>query len=302
MLDLNEIATFVEVVRVGSFAEAGRRLGIPPATIGRHITQLETRLGVRLLHRSTRKLGMTNAGRNFFERCETAVTNLTLAGQDAMVDTRTPSGLVKVAAPAGFFDAFPVDWIKDFLNAHPQVRLQFVLSDEAADLISEGIDVAFRAGQSLDPDSVSRKILRQRFILVASPSYIQERGAPIDTDDLLHHDCIPLTTRSSVPPVWRLDGCSDIRISGRFSANTARAVLRAALAGLGITMLPEVVVAPDLQARRLLRVLPTLSREAGDVYVVLPSRRHIPSAVSAFVSYASGELTRNATRFNTTEE
>jgi len=302
MLDLNEIAIFVEVVRAGSFAEAGRRLGMPPATVGRYVTQLENRLKVRLIQRSTRKLGMTSAGRNFFDRCESSVTNLALAEQDTVAHSQAPSGLVKVAAPSGFFDAFSIDWIREFLDAYPLVRLQFVLNDEAADLISEGIDVAIRAGQPLDPNSVSRKIFSQRFVLVASPSYIQGRGAPTVPGDLAHHDCIALITRSSGPPVWHLDGCADIRISGRFSANTARAVLRAALAGLGVAMLAEVVVAPDIRAGRLLRVLPELAREAGDVYAVLPSRRHISPAVSSFVSYASGELARNAARFNTTEQ
>ena len=302
MLDLNEIAVFVEVARAGSFAEAGRHLGMPPPTVGRYVQKLETQLGTRLMQRSTRKLRLTEAGQVFFDRCAASVTALAQAGQDLVISNETPSGLIRVAAPAGFFDAFSVDWVSEFLALYPQVNLEFVLSDEPADLIAQGIDVDFRAGLPLHPDSVARKFLTQRFILVASPAYIQKNGTPANFRALATHDCLIQTTKSGTPPVWRLNGTGDLKVSARFAANTSRAILRAAVAGLGIAMLAEVVVAPNLRAGRLIRVLPHIAREAGDVYVVLPSRKQVPRAVSAFVRYAATKLASDEMRLDLVPE
>lgn len=161
MLDLNDIAMFVQVVRGGSFAEAARRLGMPPNTVSRRIQQLEANLGTRLLQRSTRKLTLTSAGQDFHERCAGAVDGLLEAGQELMTGSGEPSGLVRVAAPADFFDFFEMEWVTEFLAAHPRVRLDFVLSDAKADLIAEQIDVAFRGGRcAIQVMSVVRSLTR----------------------------------------------------------------------------------------------------------------------------------------------
>ena len=290
MIDLNEIAVFVEVARAGSFAEAGRRMGAPPATVGRYVQKLEAQLGTRLIHRSTRQLRLTEAGQAFFDRCATSVMELVHAGRDMAVNHQEPSGTIRVAAPAGFFDAFSMDWVTEFLSNYPLVSIEFVLGDEALDLIAHGIDVAFRGGQPLHPDSVARKILTQRFILVASAAYIQKKGMPVSFRELATHDCPLQMTQSRVPRVWRLDGTGDVKVSGRFSANSSRAILGAAVSGLGIAMLAEVVAGPDIRAGRLIRVLPHVAREAGDLYAVLPSRKQVPRAVSAFVQFAADNL------------
>jgi DNA-binding transcriptional LysR family regulator len=150
MFDLNDVAMFVQVVRCGSIAVAARRVGVPSNTVSRRIQQLEARLGTRLMQRSTRKLTLTSAGRAFHERCAGAVDWLFEAGQELMTGSHEPGGLVRVAAPADFFDFFPMEWVAGFLAAHPRVRLDFVLSDAKADLIAEQIDVAFRGGPLRD--------------------------------------------------------------------------------------------------------------------------------------------------------
>src|SRR5437870_41546 len=146
MFDLNDVAMFVQVVRCGSFAEAARRLGVPPDTVSRRIQQLEAQLGTRLMQRSTRKLTLTSAGQAFHERCAGAVDGLVEAGQELMTGSQEPSGLVRVAATADFFDYFPMEWVAEFLAIYPRVRLDFVLSDAKADLIADRVDVAFRGG------------------------------------------------------------------------------------------------------------------------------------------------------------
>src|SRR2546425_5880460 len=150
MLDLNDVALFVQVVRAGSFAAAARRLKMPANSASRRIQQVEEYVGLRLLQRSTRKLTLTNAGAAFYERCADQVAALAEAAQELSEGSEVPSGKVRVAAPADFFNVFRMELIAEFIGAHPKVRLEFVLSDERADLIEQGIDIAIRSGEVVE--------------------------------------------------------------------------------------------------------------------------------------------------------
>lgn len=294
MFDLNDVAVFVQVVRCGSFAEASRRLGVPPNTVSRRIQQLEARLGTRLMQRSTRKLTLTSAGRAFHERCSGAVDGLIEAGQELMTGSHEPSGLVRVAATADFFDFFPMEWVAEFLAAHPRVRLDFVLSDAKADLIAEQIDVAFRGGILPDSGYVGRRLFGPISDgMVASPDYIAARGAPSTLRDLAGHDCVT-SANPSGRATWRLvgpDGVEEeVQVAGRLNANTAQALRKATVAGLGIALLPPTMARLDVQAGRLVPVLPQYQRTSSGLSVLYPSRRHLPLAVSAFVGLVTDKL------------
>jgi DNA-binding transcriptional LysR family regulator len=291
-LDLNQVSVFVQVVQAGSFAGAARRLGMPANSVSRHIQQLESDLGSRLIHRSTRKLTLTASGRLFFDRCAAPVAELSQAGQASVDDNKLPGGLVRVAAPADFFDLFPIEWVSEFLTAFPQVRLEFVLEDAKTDLVGEGIDVALRAAHLVDSNHIGQRLFRTHFGLVASPAYLQAHGVPTSLQSLRAHDCLPQSNRTG-PALWRLegpDGPAEVQVSGRFRANTARVVLRAAVAGLGIALLPHLITAQDVTAHRLARVLPEYQRGGADICAVSVSRRHIPRAVSAFIEFAASKL------------
>jgi len=293
MFYLNDIATFVQVVRYGSFAEAGRQAGIPPNTVSRRIQQLEAQLGTRLMHRSTRKLTLTSAGQAFHERCTGAVDGLFEAGKEMMAGSQEPSGLVRVAAPADFFDFFPMDWVAEFLATHSRVRLEFVLSDEKADLIAEQIDIAFRGGQLSDSGYVGRQLIGiQSNGLVASPAYIAARGTPNTLQDLANHDCLTPANLSR-RTTWRLtgpDGTEEVQVTGRFSGNTAQSLRKASLAGLGIALLPSAMAKLDIQANLLVPVLPQYQRSGQSLNVFYPSRKQRPLAVSAFVGLVIKKL------------
>ncbi|EJM87122.1 LysR family transcriptional regulator [Pseudomonas sp. GM60] len=286
MLDLNDIAMFVQVVRCGSFAEAARQLGMPPNTVSRRIQQLETQLGTRLMQRSTRKLTLTSAGLGFHERCVGAVEGLLEAGQALMTGSHEPSGRVRVAAPADFFDFFQMQWVTEFLTAHPRVRLDFVLSDAKADLIAEQIDVAFRGGPLRDSGYVGRQILDPRSVgMVASPAYLAARGAPRTLQDLINHDCV-ISAHPGGHATWRLvgpNGEEEVQVTGRFSGNTAQALRKAAIAGLGIALLPPVMAKLEVEAGALVPVLPQYQPNGYGLNVLYPSRRQLPLAVSAFI-------------------
>jgi DNA-binding transcriptional LysR family regulator len=294
MLDLNDVAVFVQVVRCGSFAEAARRLGIPPNTLSRRVQQLEAQLGTRLMQRSTRKLSLTHAGQDFHERCAAAVDGLVDAGQALMAGNEAPSGLVRVAAPADFFDFFPMEWLVAFLAEYPQVRVDFVLSDARADLIADRIDVAIRGGVLEDSSLFARRVLDAGLDgLVASPAYIAARGAPASLQDLAGHDCL-VFAHPSGRTTWQLsahDGTdAEVQVAGRLSGNTVQVLRKAALAGLGIALLPSTMTRRELRAGLLVPVLPQYHRKGHGVHMVYASRRHLPPAVSAFIELVAARL------------
>ena len=286
MIDLNDIAMFVQVVHCGSFAEAARRLGMPPNTVSRRIQQLETRLGTRLLQRSTRKLTLTSAGQGFHERCVGAVDDLLEAEQDLITGSSEPSGRVRVAAPADFFDFFEMAWVSEFLTAYPRVRLDFVLSDAKADLIAEQIDVAFRGGPLRESGYVGRQILDPCSVgMVASPDYLAARGSPRTLQDLASHDCV-ISAHPGGHATWHLigpKGEEEIQVTGRFSGNTAQSLRKAAVAGLGIALLPPLMATLEVDAGVLVPVLPQYQPNGYGLNVLYPSRRQLPPAVSAFI-------------------
>ena len=296
MLDLNDIALFVQVVEAGSFAAAARRLGMPANTVSRKVQELEQHLGVRLMQRSTRKLTLTDAGRNFHARCAEQVQALAQSAQELMDGSQLPSGTVRVAAPADFFNWFQMGWIAEFLAAHPRVRMEFVLSDARADLIDEGIDIALRTGTLLEPNLVARRIGSSSAMLFASPAYLAARGIPLRLADLQQHDCI---ARQPAPgPVsWRLDGPEgsvETSVGGRFCANTMDAVVKATVTGLGIALLPTLMAQPLADAGQLQAVLPDYGVHGVGIHFVYLSRRQLPLAVSSFIAFTMDKM-RNHT-------
>jgi DNA-binding transcriptional LysR family regulator len=292
MLDLNQVRMFVQVVRAQSFAEAARRVGMPPNSLSRHVRQLEAQLETRLMQRSTRKLTLTSAGVAFYERCAPAVDSVLDAGKAIAGRTQAPSGTVRVAAPADFLDFFSIEWVMQFLAAHPKVKLDFVLSDARADLIGEAIDVAFRGGAAGDPRFVFREITSQHFRLVASPEYLESRGVPENLPALESHDCLTMSSGQDLA-IWNLtgpNGGEEVRVTGRFSANSARSLLKSCVSGLGIALLPDVMVMENLSAGRLVHILPNYRSGGAKFSVILPSREQIPAAVSTFVEFATAKL------------
>jgi len=292
MLDLNQVRMFVQVVRAQSFAEAARRLGVPANSLSRHVRQLEAKLETRLMQRSTRKLTLTSAGVAFYERCAPAIDNVLDAGKAIAGRAQAPSGTVRVAAPADFLDFFSIEWVTQFLATYPKVKLDFVLSDARADLIGEAIDVAFRGGAAGDPRFVFREIASQHFRLVASREYLKSRGIPENLPALESHDCLTVSSGQDLA-TWNLtgpNGSEDVRVTGRFSANSARSLLKSCVSGLGIALLPDVMVFEDLRAGRLVHILPNYRSGGAKFSVILPSREQIPAAVSTFVEFATAKL------------
>jgi DNA-binding transcriptional LysR family regulator len=288
VVDLNDLALFVNVVNAGSFAEAARRLGLPPNTASRRVQELERDLGVRLMQRSTRRLTLTDAGQRLFTECATQVEAVTRSAQEVSEDNTNPSGKIRVAVPADFFEMVPVDIMSEFLVAHPRVRLEFILSDNRADLLGEGIDVALRIGRVIEPNLVACQVGWTALALVASPAYIDARGAPGLLADLSDHDCIAVPTNATGYVTWRLDGPEgevEFAVRGRFHANSMQTMINASLGGLGIALAPVSMTRAHVEAGRLQRVLPDYGLRRVGVYFVYLHRRQLPRAVSAFITF-----------------
>lgn len=292
MLDLNEIYFFVEVVRAGSFAEAARRLGMPANTISRHVQQLEGELKSRLILRTTRKLTLTAVGQAFYEQCAQNIEGLVLAGQQAADTHPEPVGPLRVSVAPDFFEVFPISWVTDFLARYPGINLEFVVDNAYLDLILSGVDLALRPEHLLDENAPRRVLASVRRRLFAAPKYLESRGTPTCLDELHQHDCL-LFSRNSGPITWHLngpDGCAEVQVHGRFLASTSNPVRQAAIEGLGIAMLAELHVKPDIEAGRLVGVLDQYRSDETRFCAVFPSHRHIRRIATIFVEDVQGKL------------
>jgi DNA-binding transcriptional LysR family regulator len=199
-----------------------------------------------------------------------------------------------VAAPADFITELNAAWIGEFLATYPQIRVEFVLSDSAADLIAESIDIAFRSTHVNEAQSVIYRRFEHYFVLAASPAYLDQKGAPRTVRDLSEHDCLAQGHRNRAAPFsWELkgpEGSVKLPIEPRFIANTAGALVQGALSGFGIALLPVLLSTAHMRNGRLIRVLPDYRRDGGGLKMVLPSRRQVPRAVAAFAEFAEARL------------
>jgi DNA-binding transcriptional LysR family regulator len=292
MLDLNQIYLFVQVVQAGSFAEASRRLGMPANTISRHIRQLEDELKKRLLLLTTRKLSLTAFGQDFYTQCAENIKSLAVASQQAADSESEPLGTLRVALNAGFFSMFTVSWITDFLNAYPGINLELVMDNRDLDLVSSGVDVALRPGNLLDENTTRRVLATMHRRFVAAPQYLELRGAPTRLEELVEHSCLGIS-RDSGPVTWQVngpEGLVKIQVRGRLLASNAAIIKDAAIDGLGIALLPELMVNEQIRAGRLVGVLDQYRGEGWEICAVFPGHRHIKRAATIFVERVRSSL------------
>jgi DNA-binding transcriptional LysR family regulator len=293
MLDLNDLAMFVQVVRAGSFSEAARRLRMPPNTLSRRIDQLEGQLGTRLLHRSTRKLAPSAEGQALYERYAPALDQI-FEIERLHTDTGAPSGLVRVTAMAGLFEIFRLEWLAEFYARYPLISVDFLLDDMPTDLIAERIDLALRMGIETRGGFKVRRLAPSTMILVASPGYLGKRSSPRTLRELAGHDCLTISNRQG-RSTWRLQGprgSQEVSVNSRFAVNDMRVLAQACEAGLGVALLPQLIVEPMIASGKLIHVLPVYRRTSAELglQLVYTSRPPIPPAVAVFADFLWGKL------------
>lgn len=281
-----ELLTFTRTVEARSISRAARELGVPRPTVGRRLARLEERLGVRLLRRTTRSMALTDAGEAFYTRARAALA----AVRDAELSVRRSDdavrGMLRVSMPPRASGGF-AEMIAALSARHPDLRLEVDFSARHVDLIAEGYDVAVRAGASLPPGLVARKLHRSRQVVVAAPSYLKSRGTPKRVTELAGHDCVVGFERGEHPVThWPLTRGGRVRVEPVLATNAIELLLAAALQGRGLVMLPVLVAFDDLSAGRLVPVLPERLGGEVQVAVVYPDREFVSPALRAFIDAA----------------
>ncbi|WP_144157368.1 LysR family transcriptional regulator [Paraburkholderia sp. BCC1885] len=286
--DQNE--ALLAVLETGSFSAAGRRLGRDGSVVSRRVAALEARLGIRLLERSTRRVAATEAGARFRDRIREAMDMVRRAEDEVRAMSSSPTGLLRLSLPVEFGRLWIAPRLPEFLARHPGVRIDASYSDRYVDLIAEEFDVGVRIGELKDSRLVARRLAITRRLICAAPAYLDARPSLNEADDLSQHECISFT-RLATHPVWHLhrDGKNRaISVGGRLQMDDARAVVQAALAGMGVIMATDWLVGRELAEGRLVQVLTDWEvRGETGVSVIRASVKHEPAKTRAFVEWVA---------------
>jgi DNA-binding transcriptional LysR family regulator len=282
---LHLVQTFVAVVEHHSFARAASALGITPSSVSRFIKTLEQALGTTLLNRTTRAMSLTETGKRYYAECHQALLQLNNAAAMVRDEQTLPHGVLVVSAPVAFGHTHIVPYLSEFLASCPHVQLDLRLTDDYADLVSEGIMLAFRIGRMKDSSLIAHKMLDNRRILVAAPVYLEKRGTPLSAEDLHQHECI-VSSASQDGVLWRLflnneKSNSEERTlapKGSVKVDNADAARRLCIDGHGIAFHSAVTMSAAIAAGDLVQILPQWTGRETGVYCVRPNRRTGPAA------------------------
>jgi DNA-binding transcriptional LysR family regulator len=283
--DLNALHVFAKVVHMGSFTSAARALGMPKSTVSQRITELEERLGARLLQRTTRRLSLTDAGRVYYDHCVRIVAEVEDAERAVASLQEAPRGLLRITVLAN--SRFLGTVLSDFLGRHGGIQLEVLCTDRMVDLVEESFDLAIRAGALSDSTLIARHLGAIHFILVASPQYLEKHGRPRSPRELAKHACLIFSVGAQ-PRVLHLtqgEEALEVSLTPTLSVNDLDILQAAALCGVGIALLPAYSCIEDLRARRLERVLPIWQTPAEPVHAVYPSGRHLSPKVKAILDH-----------------
>jgi len=291
--DVQSLLIFARVVEARSFTAGAARAGISKSVASSRIAALEERLGTRLLHRTTRRLTLTPDGLSLYEHAAQMANAADAAAATGAGVSAEPRGVLRVNAPVVFAQLYLVEPLAEYLARHPRVRVELLLADRMVDLVAEGIDVAIRISARLrDSSLVGRKLAEDRTLVCASPAYLARRGTPLTPGELIHHDCLRYSLLESADE-WRFrDSTLEARsfsvpVEARFQTQSGSLLREAALAGMGLTVLPSFMVARDLAQGALVQVLAPYSFIRIAIQALYAPTRTLPGNVRAFVDLLS---------------
>ena len=277
----------VKVVEVGSFSGAARAMGVSKGHISQRISQLEDRLGTRLLHRTTRKLSLTELGNLYYQRCKQVIEDLDEIEQTVSEFQQRATGLLKISSPNLLGEMQIVPAIADFLKANPNLEIELNFYSRKVDLIEDAYDVAIQVGARTDINVINKPLAKTTFVLVGNPRFLNQSGSPGDPHDLKYLRCLHFTEYGTSKP-WKFvrDG-KEVSIRGQchWHSNSGHCLLAAARNGLGLAYLPDYYIAEDLRAGTLVRVLEEWSGIERDIVAVYQHRRHLSAKVKLFVDF-----------------
>jgi DNA-binding transcriptional LysR family regulator len=284
---LELIRTFQEVARRGSFSGAARTLDVSKANVSKYVAELESRLGVRLFNRSTRSVTLTDAGDLLLKRSTPLMEMIALTAAELQGRASEPSGRLRITAPPGLAQTELPQLLAEFMQKHPAVNLSLHLDSRPIDLVDEGMDLALRVGRIGDDNLIVRKLQRVDFVVAAAPAYWASRGIPAHPRELAEHDALIYSMLGSHPQ-WRfeVDGETlSVPIKNRMDANDALPLVGAAVRGLGVIFLPQLLVQTQLDNGELQAVLAGCSTRDMWLYAAYTQRRHNSAALKALLAF-----------------
>ncbi|MGY6126535.1 LysR family transcriptional regulator [Paraburkholderia strydomiana] len=286
---LDGVEAFLCVARHRSFRRAAAELGVTPSAISQAVRVLEERIGAVLFIRTTRSVGLTEAGEQFLSRAKPAFEELVAASDVARGLGQRPSGLLRLSVPRAVVPLLLDPLIASFHQAYPEVEVEIAASSELVDLATEGFDAGIRLGQFIDADMVAVPLTPPlRFVVVGSPAYFAARSRPEHTDDLRQHACLRWRKSSGALALWSFNNggnAIEIAVSGPFIAHDFPTMLGAAMEGIGLAQLPEPMVAEGLRTGKLVEVLKPLAPVIPGVFLYYPSRRQVMPKLRAFIDH-----------------
>ncbi|UTH75080.1 LysR family transcriptional regulator [Chromobacterium sp. IIBBL 290-4] len=284
----SEIRAFVAVAELGSFVAAADRLELSRAMVTKLVAALENRLGARLMHRTTRKLSLTEAGETYLAEAGSLLAELDELDARLSHGASEPVGRLRVSAPVSFGMRYLGGIVGGFHQIHPRIEVELSLNDRRVDLVEEGFDLALRVSNMADSTLVAKRLAQIRDLVAASPDYLAKHGEPRHPAELAEHQCL-LYALTSQPNVWDYrapDGSQDkVRVKGPLRANNGDVLTDAAVNGIGIVLQPRFLLEKALADGSLVAILPDYDWHCLDLSVVYPVRRHVPGKVRAFVEY-----------------
>lgn len=288
---LTSMAIFVKAAEAGSFAAAGSALGLSSQLVGKHVRWLETRYGMQLINRTTRRQSLTEAGRAFYERSKALLAEAEAVEALAANVQAVPRGKLRVNAPVSFGAYRLVPALALYLADNPEVQIDLTLSDRVVDLVDEGYDAVIRIAPLPDSRLIARPLAPYRLIACASPGYLAARGVPQRPEDLAEHECLGFAYWARPPePEWEFTterGRHSVRVGGRLSINNGQALRMAALAGLGIILQPTELLGDDLASGRLVRVLPDYETPSHPMHVLFAPDRRLTPKMRSFIDFVT---------------
>jgi DNA-binding transcriptional LysR family regulator len=286
-MELDAIAVFTKVVQAGSFTRAAKLLGMPNSTVSAKVSNLEKRLGVTLLTRTTRKLRLTDAGERYFQKCSKALEEIQGAEAELTTVSGEPRGTLKITAAADFGHSVLPMMVQAFLKKYPNTRIDLTVTNRIVDLVDEGIDLAIRAGELKDSSLKARKFPVGSMYLWASPSYLKEHGTPTHPKDLKNHEVL-IFKAARIRPVKLTNGKDTVQISdtSRIAVDDLETTKRFARLGQGIALLPGFLCGDDKANETLSAVLPKWSTGVMNFHFVYPAAKFVSKEVQAFIALA----------------
>lgn len=297
MSPVSELAFFIQLVRLGSLAATARELNLTPPAVSKRLAQLEQRLGVRLLNRTTRSISLTAEGELYLVNAQRIVGEIEEMERQVSSSRAEPKGLLRVNAPLGFGRTHVGPAVSSFVQRHPEVEVQLNLTDRPINLPDDATDVAIRFGELPDSRLIARRIASNRRRLCAAPAYLERFGTPEMPKDLAAHNCIVLRQNDAAFGVWRLSRgkqAESVKVRGSLSTNDGEVALNWALDGHGILMRAEWNLARHLRSGELVEVLGDYETPPADIYAVYLERLNLSAKVSFFIEHLRDFFQRNA--------